>query len=322
MSTFADMEKRSLGSTGLTIAPLMFGGNVFGWTANETVSFQLLDAFTDAGFNAVDTADTYTVRVPGNTGGDSERVIGKWLKQTGKRNKIVLATKVGGVFSEEKKGLKKKYILQSIHDSLTRLQTDYVDLYQTHYDDAETPMEETLEAYDEIIRAGKARAIGTSNMTAERVREALQISRQKGLPAYQALQPEYNLYDRQRYETEYAPLAAAENLGVIPYFALGSGFLTGKYRSEADLAGSSREKYVKKYLNPRGYAILQALDAVAAKHESKPGIVAVAWLMHRPGITAPIASATSMAQLNDLFAAANLRLDAPDMAQLDAASAY
>lgn len=315
------MEKRKLGNTGLHIAPLMFGGNVFGWTANETTSFQLLDAFTDAGFNAVDTADTYTRSVPGNTGGDSERVIGKWLKRTGKRDKIVLATKVGGVFSEEKKGLKKNYILQSINDSLTRLQTDYIDLYQTHYDDLDTPIEETLEAYAEIVRSGKARAIGTSNMTAERIRESLRTSREKGFPEYQVLQPEYNLYDRERYETEFAPLAESENLGVIPYFALASGFLTGKYRSQADLAGSSRTKYVTKYLNERGDKILAALDAVAARHQSKPGIVAVAWLMHRPRVTAPIASATSMAQLNDLFASVRLVLDATDMAQLNEASA-
>lgn len=316
------MEMRPLGNSGLTIAPLMFGGNVFGWTANEKMSFQLLDAFTDAGFNAVDTADTYTVRVPGNTGGDSERIIGQWLKQTGKRHKIMLATKVGGVFSEEKKGLRKKYILQSIDDSLARLQTDYVDLYQSHYDDADTPVEETLEAYAEVIRAGKVRAIGTSNMSPERIQESLKISRNAGFPAYQSLQPEYNLYDRQQYETTYAPLAAAENLGVIPYFALASGFLTGKYRSEADLAGSSRTKYVSKYLNPRGYTILAALDAVAAKHQSKPATVAVAWLMRQPGITAPIASATNMAQLQGLFNAVQLKLDAEDLRQLEEASGY
>lgn len=321
MPIFVCMEKRNLGKTGLTIAPLMFGGNVFGWTADEKTSFQLLDAFTDAGFNAVDTSDNYTHWVPGNSGGDSERVIGKWLKQTGKRDKIVLATKVGGQF-KDKKGLKKGYILQSIEDSLTRLQTDYVDLYQTHYDDPETPIEETLETYAAIIQSGKVRAIGTSNMTAERIRESLQISREKGIPAYQTLQPEYNLYDRERYETEYAPLAASEGLGVIPYFALASGFLTGKYRSEADLAGSSRTKYVAKYLTERGFRILTALDTVAAKHNSKPGIVAVSWLMHRPGIAAPIASATSIAQLNDLFAAVQLQLDAVDLGQLNAASSY
>ncbi|AWO02045.1 alcohol dehydrogenase [Chitinophaga alhagiae] len=316
------MEMRPLGNSGLTIAPLMFGGNVFGWTADEKMSFRLLDAFTNAGFNAVDTADIYTVRVPGNTGGDSERMIGRWLKQTGKRHKIMLATKVGGVFSEEKKGLRKKYILQSIDDSLARLQTDHVDLYQSHYDDPATPIEETMEAYAEVVRAGKVRAIGTSNMSAERVLQSLKVSREAGFPAYQSLQPEYNLYDRQQYETAYAPLAAAENLGVIPYFALASGFLTGKYRSEADLAGSSRTKYVSKYLNARGYAILAALDAVAAKYQSKPATVAVAWLMHRPGVTAPIASATNMAQLQGLFDAVLLQLDGEDLRQLEEASGY
>ena len=316
------MEKRTLGNTGLSIAPLMFGGNVFGWTADEKMSFRLLDAFTDRGFNAIDTADTYTRWVPGNTGGDSERVIGKWLKQTGKRDKIVLATKVGGIFSEEKKGLKKNYILQSIEDSLSRLQTDYVDLYQTHYDDLETPIEETLATYAEIVRSGKVRAIGTSNMTAERIRESLRISREEGFPAYQTLQPEYNLYSRERYETEYAPLAAEANLGVIPYFALASGFLTSKYRSEADLANSSRAKYVAKFLTDRGYTILAALDAIAARHNCQPGTIAIAWLMQRSGIAAPIASATNMDQLNGLFAATQLALNAADLEQLDAASAY
>ncbi|RPE14180.1 aldo/keto reductase [Chitinophaga lutea] len=316
------MEKRTLGNSGLSIAPLMFGGNVFGWTADEKTSFQLLDAFTDAGFNAVDTADTYTVRVPGNTGGDSERIIGKWLHQTGKRDKIILATKVGGVFSETKKGLRKKYILQSIDDSLSRLQTDYIDLYQTHYDDPETPIEETLEAYASIVQSGKVRAIGTSNMTAARIRQSLRVSLDKGFPSYQSLQPEYNLYDRERYETEYAPLVAETNLGVIPYFALASGFLTGKYRSTADLEGSSRTKYVSRYINERGFNILAALDTVAARHNTQPATVAIAWLMNRPGITAPIASATSMAQLNSLFAAVRLRLGAEDTAELDRASAY
>ncbi len=316
------MEKRTLGNSGLTIAPLMFGGNVFGWTADEKTSFRLLDAFTGAGFNAIDTADTYTVRVPGNTGGDSERIIGKWLHQTGKRDKIVLATKVGGVFSETKKGLRKKYILQSIEESLSRLQTDYVDLYQTHYDDPETPIEETMEAYATIIQSGKVRAIGTSNMTAGRIRQSLQISLDKGFPSYESLQPEYNLYDRERFETEYAPLVADTRIGVIPYFALASGFLTGKYRSAADLEGSRRTKYVSKYINERGFSILAALDAVAARHNVQPASVAIAWLMHRPGITAPIASATSMTQLNSLFAAVRLRLEAEDIAALDRASAY
>ncbi|WP_346317598.1 aldo/keto reductase [Chitinophaga sp. YIM B06452] len=316
------METRTLGNTGFRIAPLMFGGNVFGWTANEPTSFRLLDAFTDAGFNAVDTADTYTRWVPGNTGGDSERVIGKWLSQTGKRDKIMLATKVGGVFSEEKKGLKKDYILRSIDDSLQRLQTDYIDLYQTHYDDAETPIEETLETYAAIVKSGKVRAIGTSNMSLERIIASAAISREKGYPSYQTLQPEYNLFDREKFETEYGPYAIEHNLGVIPYFALASGFLTGKYRKEEDIAGSSRAKYLSKYMTSRGFRILDALDAVAARYNAKPGMVAIAWLMNRPGVTAPIASATNLQQLNELIRAVSLRLDTDAMQLLNDASDY
>ena len=316
------MEKRTLGNTNIQLAPLVFGGNVFGWTADEPTSFQLLDAFTDAGLNGIDTSDNYTAWIPGNTGGDSERVIGKWLKKSGKRDKVVIATKVGGKFSEEKKGLKKAYILQSIEDSLTRLQTDHIDLYQTHYDDPETPIEETLEAYAEIVKSGKVLAIGTSNMTVERLAESITISQQKGFPAYQSLQPEYNLMEREKYETQYAPFVKEHNIGVLPYFALASGFLTGKYRSEKDLEGSSRTKYVGRYLNERGFKILKALDEVAAQYNSKPGIVAIAWLIAQPGITAPIASATSISQLNDLVAAVALKLDAATLKILDAASAY
>ena len=316
------MEKRTLGGTDIQIAPLVFGGNVFGWTADEPTSFRLLDAFTDAGFNGIDTSDNYTAWIPGNTGGDSERVIGKWLKQTGKRDKVVIATKVGGKFSEEKKGLKKAYILQSIEDSLTRLQTDHIDLYQTHYDDLETPIEETLEAYAEIVRSGKVRAIGTSNMTPERIIESINISKQKGFPAYQSLQPEYNLLEREKYETQYAPVAKEHHMGVIPFFALASGFLTGKYRSEKDLEGSSRTKYVARYLNEKGFKILNALDEVAAQYNSKPGTIAIAWVMAQPGITAPIASASNMGQFDDLVAAASIKLDAKALALLNAVSAY
>ena len=316
------METRLLGNTGFRIAPLMFGGNVFGWTADEPTSFRLLDAFTDAGFNAVDTADIYTSRVPGNTGGDSERVIGKWLRKTGKRDKIMLATKVGGVFSEEKRGLKKSYILQSVDDSLQRLQTDHIDLYQTHYDDESTPIEETLEAYDEIIRSGKVRAIGTSNMTLPRIVASAAISKEKNFPAYQTLQPEYNLFDRETFETVYAPYAIAHNLGMIPYFALASGFLTGKYRKEEDIAGSSRAKYLAKYTNERGFGILDAMDKVAARYHATPAMIAIAWLKDRPGVTAPIASATSLSQLDELIRAVSLRLDAEAMDLLNAASDY
>lgn len=316
------MEKRTLVGTDIQIAPLVFGGNVFGWTADEPTSFRLLDAFTDAGFNGIDTSDNYTAWIPGNTGGDSERVIGKWLKQTGKRDKVVIATKVGGKFSEEKKGLKKAYILQSIEDSLTRLQTDHIDLYQTHYDDPETPIGETLEAYAEIVKSGKVRAIGTSNMTVERLAESINISKQKGFPAYQSLQPEYNLMEREKYETQYAPYVKEHNMGVIPYFALASGFLTGKYRNEKDLEGSSRTKYVARYLNEKGFKILKALDEVAAQYNSKPGTIAIAWVMAQPGITAPIASASNMAQFDDLVAAASVKLDAKALDLLNAVSAY
>lgn len=316
------MEKRTLGGTDIQIAPLVFGGNVFGWTADEPTSFRLLDAFTDAGFNGIDTSDNYTAWIPGNTGGDSERVIGKWLKQTGKRDKVVIATKVGGKFSEEKKGLKKAYILQSIEDSLTRLQTDHIDLYQTHYDDLETPIAETLEAYAEIVKSGKVRAIGTSNMTVERLAESINISKQKGFPVYQSLQPEYNLMEREKYETQYAPFVKEHNIGVIPYFALASGFLTGKYRSEKDLEGSSRTKYVARYLNEKGFKVLKALDEVAAQYNSKPGTIAIAWVMAQPGITAPIASASNMAQFDDLVAAAAVKLDAKALDLLNAVSAY
>lgn len=316
------MEKRTLGNTGLVIAPLMFGGNVFGWTADEQTSFRLLDAFTDAGFNAVDTADTYSRWAPGNSAGTSERVIGKWLQQSGKRDQIVLATKVGGVVSEDKKGLRKAYILQAVEDSLRRLQTDYIDLYQSHYDDPETPIEETLEAYASLVKAGKVRHIGTSNMTLSRIEASAAISKDKGWPAYQTLQPEYNLYDREKYETGYAAYAGQHHLGVIPYFSLASGFLTGKYRSEADLAGSARAKFLGKYFNERGTRILGALDAVAAKHQVKPAMVAIAWVKNRPTVTAPIASATSLAQLDELIRAISLRLDDGDMEQLNAASAF
>ncbi|RPD38796.1 aldo/keto reductase [Chitinophaga barathri] len=316
------METRTLGNTGFRIAPLMFGGNVFGWTADEPTSFRLLDAFTDAGFNAVDTADTYTRWVPGNTGGDSERVIGKWLRKTGKRDKIILATKVGGVFSEEKRGLKKAYILQSIEDSLQRLQTDYIDLYQTHYDDEETRIAETLEAYAEIIKSGKVRAIGTSNMSLPRIIASAALSKEKGFPKYQTLQPEYNLFDREKFETEYAPYAMEHNLGVIPYFALASGFLTGKYRTAEDITNSSRAKYLGKYMTERGFRILDALDNVAARYHAKPAMIAIAWLMNRPGVTAPIASATSLTQLDELLRAVSLKLDTDAMDQLNAASDY
>ncbi len=304
------------------MAPLAFGGNVFGWTIDEKTSFQLLDAFTDSGFNLLDTADGYSVWVPGNTGGESETIIGNWLKSRGNRDKVVIATKVGWEIAPDKKGLKKEYIFERVEESLRRLQTDYIDLYQSHVDDASTPFEETLEAYDRLIKTGKIRAIGASNIKADRLKAALETSKQHNLPIYQSLQPEYNLYSRQEFEAELEPLVLQEEIGVICYYALASGFLTGKYRSEDDLNKSPRGGGVKRFLNDRGFSILSALDEVAARHNANPAQVSLAWLMARPSITAPIASATSLEQLHDLTRAAQITLSQEDIALLDKASAY
>lgn len=299
----------------------MLGGNVFGWTLNEAASFRVLDAYVDAGLNFIDTADIYSTWVPGHAGGESETIIGNWLKKSGKRSKIVLATKVGMPMGNGKKGLKKAYILEAVEDSLRRLQTDTIDLYQSHEDDPATPLEETLSAFAQLIKEGKVRAIGASNYSAERLAEALRVSAQSGLPRYESLQPKYNLCERSEYESALEPLAHKEGLGVIPYYGLASGFLTGKYRSEADLSKSVRGAGVKKYLNPKGFAILAALDEVVKKFHATPGKVALAWLMARPGITAPIASATSVEQVKDLADAVHLQLDAASIAALDKASA-
>ncbi len=315
------MEKRQLGRSGLAIAPLMFGGNVFGWTIDEATSFAVLDAFVAAGFNALDTADVYSKWAPGNTGGESETIIGNWLKRRGSRDKVVIATKVGMDMGAARKGLSASYIVRAAEDSLKRLQTDYIDLYQAHTDDAETPLEETLGAFARLIEQGKVRAIGASNYTAPRLKEALEISKRRGYPRYESLQPHYNLYERSSFEGEPERLCLEEKLGVIPYYALASGFLTGKYRSEADLGKSKRGAGIKKYLNPRGFRILAALDEVAARHEAAPAQIALAWLIARPSVTAPIASATSVAQLNELTKAAQLKLDRDAIALLDKASA-
>jgi len=315
------MKNRQLGNSGLEVAPLALGGNVFGWTVAEPTSFKLLDAFAAAGFNFIDTADVYSTWVPGNQGGESETIIGKWLKRSGNRNKIVVATKVGMEMGPGKKGLSKAYILRAAEDSLRRLQTDYIDLYQSHVDDAGTPVEETLEALARLVEQGKVRAIGASNYGAERLAQALQVSQQRGYPSYQSLQPLYNLYDRADYEEKLEPLCREKGLGVISYFSLASGFLTGKYRSEADLSQSARGQSVKKYLNDRGFHILRALDEVAEQHHSTPARVALAWLIARPSITAPIASATSVEQLNDLIAATRLELDRSSIELLNQASA-
>jgi aryl-alcohol dehydrogenase-like predicted oxidoreductase len=300
----------------------MLGGNVFRWTIDEPTSFQVLDAYVDAGLNFIDTADIYSTWVPGHTGGESETIIGNWLKRSGKRSKVILATKVGMLMGSGKKGLAKDYILQSAEDSLRRLQTDHIDLYQSHEDDPSTPLEETLSAYAQLIKEGKVRFIGASNYSADRLAVALATSRQHGLPSYDCLQPKYNLYERSDYESALEPLILKEGLGVIPYFSLASGFLTGKYRSESDAAKSARGGgIVKKYLNDRGLRILDALDEVAKANNSTPGKVALAWLMARPGITAPIASATTVEQVRDLVDSTTLKLDAASIAKLNEASA-
>jgi len=315
------MKKRSLGNSGLEIAPLVFGGNVFGWTVNEGNSFALLDAFLNAGFNCIDTADIYSKWIPGNNGGESEAIIGSWMKTRGTREQVIIATKLGGEMGPGKKGLSKKYIFQAVESSLNRLQTDYIDLYQSHYDDPETPIEETLEAYAELIKQGKVRAIGASNFDLPRLEKSLQISHDLRIPRYESLQPLYNLYDRAGYESTFEPLVQKTDIGVIPYFSLASGFLTGKYRSEADLSKSPRGEGNRKYLNERGFKILAALDEVAAQYNATPTQISLAWIIARPSITAPIASATDLDQLNDLIKAAQLDLGDEAIEKLNQASA-
>ncbi|QDC01144.1 aldo/keto reductase [Mesorhizobium sp. 8] len=315
------MQKRRLGRTDLEIAPLVFGGNVFGWTADERTSFSLLDRFVEAGFNAVDTADAYSRWVPGNKGGESETIIGKWMKARGNRERVVVITKVGSDMGQGKKDLSAAHIEKAVEDSLKRLQIDAIDLYLSHWPDPTTPHEETLGAYQKLIKAGKVRNIGASNLDAGQLRAALDIARLRDLPRYEVLQPEYNLYDRASYEGPLADLCAAEGLGVITYYSLASGFLSGKYRSIADLGKSARGGGVKKYLDKRGLRILDALDAVAARHKAKPAEVALAWIIARPDVTAPIASATSLEQLESLIRSASLPLSAADTRELDDASA-
>lgn len=315
------METRKLGHSGIKVKPFCFGGNVFGWTADEATSFALLDAFVDAGFDFVDTADVYSTWVPGNKGGESEEIIGKWLKRSGKRDKVVIATKVGKPMGPDKKGLSVAYITKAVEDSLKRLQTDYIDLYQSHADDDQTPLEETMETFTNLIKQGKVRAVGASNYSAARLQEAINVSRDNSLAAYETLQPEYNLYNREAYEKELEPVCLENSLGVITYYSLASGFLTGKYRSENDLSKSGRGQGIRKYLNPRGFSILAALDEVAKAYRTTPASIAIAWVIARPGITAPIASATSVKQLNELTKAVNLNLDNETMGQLNAASA-
>lgn len=314
------MDKRKLGRSELEVSPVCFGGNVFGWTTDEATSFEILDAFVEAGGNFIDTADVYSKWVSGNQGGESETILGKWLQQSGNRDKVVIATKVGSDMGSQGKGLSRKHILQAIENSLQRLQTDYIDLYQSHLDDETVPLEETLETYGELIRQGKVRVIGASNYSATRLAQALQISQQHGYPRYESLQPLYNLYDRADYESDLEPLSLNQEIGVISYFSLASGFLSGKYRSEKDLSNSARGGFVKKYLNERGLRILEAIDQVAKTYNSTPTQVSLAWLIARKSVTAPIVSATNIHQLNEIIKAIDLKLDPQSLEILDKAS--
>lgn len=318
------MDKRKIGNSNLRIAPFVFGGNVFGWTIDQPTSFKILDAFVDNGLDCIDTADVYSRWVPGNKGGESETIIGNWLKNTGKRNQVIIATKGGSSMqpNDSEKNLSKDYIIKAAEDSLKRLQIDHIDLYQSHYDDLDTPVDETLEAYEQLIKQGKVRYIGASNFSAGRLQDALKASKEQSLPSYISLQPEYNLYDREGYEKELEPLCIENNVGVITYYSLASGFLSGKYRSQADLNKSKRGAGIKKYLNDRGERILKALDDVAAEYGVTPAAVSLAWVIARPSVTAPIASATSVEQLNELSKAVNLNLPAEVINKLTEASAY
>lgn len=315
------MEKRKLGRSDIELPPVMFGGNVFGWTADEATSFKLLDACMAAGINAIDTADVYSVWARGHQGGESEIVIGNWLKRRGKRDDVIIATKVGSQMGSGDKGLSRSWIMKEVDASLKRLQTDVIDLYQAHRDDPETPQEETGQAFADLVKQGKVRVLGASNFSADRLKSAIEVSKAHGWPRYESLQPHYNLVERPAFEAELEPVCQAEGLGVINYYALAAGFLTGKYRSEADLRKSPRGSGVKKYLNEHGHAVLKALDDVAARHKATAAQVALGWLIARPSVTAPIASATSLEQLQDIVKAVELKLSAADIAELDKASA-
>jgi aryl-alcohol dehydrogenase-like predicted oxidoreductase len=314
------MEKRRLGRSSIEVAPLTFGCNVFGWTADEAMSFRLLDGFVAAGFNFIDTADVYARWVAGNSGGESETIIGKWLKSRGGREKVVVATKFGIEMGPGKKGLSRAYMMQAVEDSLRRLQTDYIDLYQSHRDDPDTPIEETLAGYQELVKQGKVRVIGASNFTAPRLAASLETSARLGLPRYETLQPEYSLVERGAFEGELEALCLKEHVGVIGYYSLASGFLTGKYRAAADTTGRARGSRAEKYMNEKGFRTLAALDAVAKAHNAKPGQIALAWLIARPSVTAPIVSATNLDQLAEMVKAPEIALTAAEIAQIDAAS--
>jgi aryl-alcohol dehydrogenase-like predicted oxidoreductase len=315
------MEKRPLGHSGLSAAPLALGGNVFGWTADEKTSFEILDRFVDGGFELVDTANSYSTWVPGHKGGESEAIIGKWLEKSGKRNRVLIATKVG-MEVEGDKGLKRSQIEHHVEQSLKRLKTDRIDLYQTHKDDTGTPVEETLEALGRLVQAGKVRAIGASQYEPARLRESLAMSKQMGIPSYQTLQPEFNLYDRAKFEADYQPIALEHGLAVLPFFGLAKGFLSGKYRKVQDIEGRPRAAGLKKYFEgDRGMKILAALDAVGKRVNATPAQVALAWSMAQPSIAAPIVSATSIGQLDELMGAARLKLGKGEIEELDRASA-
>lgn len=315
------MQKRRLGRTDLDIAPLVLGGNVFGWTADEKTSFDILDRFVDAGLNAIDTADSYSRWVAGNKGGESETIIGKWMKSRKNRDRVVVITKVGSDMGQGKTDLSAGYIARAVEASLRRLQVDAIDLYLSHWPDDTVPYDETLGAYDKLLSAGKVRNIGCSNLDAGQLEASLKVASQKKLPRYEVLQPEYNLYDRAFFDGPLRDLCVREEIGVITYFALARGFLSGKYRSEADLSKSPRGGGIGKYLDARGKSILAALDAVAARHDASQAEVALAWIIARPGVTAPIASATSVEQTDSLVRAARLQLTAADIEELDQASA-
>ena len=314
------MEKRRLGKSSIEVAPLTFGGNVFGWTVDEAMSFRLLDGFVAAGFNFIDSADVYARWAPGNKGGESETIIGNWLKSRGGRDKVIIATKFGIEMAPGKKGLSRAYMMEAVEASLRRLRTDYIDLYQSHRDDPDTAIEETLAAYQELIEQGKVRVIGASNYTAPRLAAALATSARLGLPRYESLQPLYSLVERGAFEGDLEALCLNENLGVIGYYSLASGFLTGKYRSTADTAGRARGAGAEAYMNEKGFRTLAALDAVAKAHNAKPGQIALAWLIARPGVTAPIVSATNPDQLAEMVKVPEIKLTPADVAQIDAAS--
>ncbi len=308
------MHPRPLGRSGLSIPPLMLGGNVFGWTADEATSFAVLDAYVAEGFTAIDTADVYSRWVPGNDS-ESEKIIGRWMKARGNRAQVVIATKVGSDMGQGRRDLRASWIVQAVEGSLRRLQTDVIDLYQTHWPDPETPEEETLGAYDTLLKAGKVRAIGCSNYDASLLKRALNLA-DKGMPRYQTLQNEYNLYSRSAYEGAVQDMVVANGMGAIPYYSLAAGFLTGKYRSEADFSKSARGSGMAKYLTPRGFAILAAMDKVAARTGAAHAEIALAWVLAQPGITAPIASATSVAQVKSLARGARPALSVGDLAEL------